>query len=615
MADIERKPGRARFGQRAAACVLAGAAILALAQLLHASFCSLLCNPFNWDYPRYFNAIWNTAHGDWFRTFANENYLRTHLSFSLAALAPILRIWDHPFALAAIQWLLILAGGVLLGVTARRSGLSTLWALALVLFFWGYPFTESTQLNEFHGVAGYLLLVPWLYYCLLFRKGAAWVPLALILGLREDAAFMVLPLLLYFARAGRWKAGYAYAAAAALYGLAAMVLLYGVIEPSAARVTNVSHVQPVAILESLSITGDGLWVRLQSMAWILLPALPLLLLKPAPLLVIPSVAVVISLASGKWEQYSLAHHYAAVVMAFLAVAMLEAARRWIRDGRRPAPDLAAWLPAYLVVATALGYYWEGNLRGSREPRDEFRYIDPVGIHGLWVAQHAVPRGGVLLTSAEMSMFVANRRDILTPESLDEADPDVDVALLDSDDAKYFEYLDAVRRGEFGVCYFDGSIWVLKRGADTAGNAEALALAAAPSLALERSTFLAGRNVVCGGAGVVRYWEGQGSKGPATVACGSSVVLKPGHYRAVFRLQAATPEKRVRNTWGRLSVHRPGEEHSLAEAEIAPVPGEFRFQSLAFRLESKGSVEPRVTGGDAALWLDQVFFVQVDPEGP
>lgn len=177
----------ARVGRWVGLFALGALCAWTAAALLYSSYCALLHCVFIWDYPRYFNMLWNTVHGQWFRYCVDANYLLIHFSFSLLLLAPIVGICDHPFVLSVLQWLMIVGGAAILGWTAHRHKLSAFFVLALVFFYLAYHFTQTTQLDEFHGMAAYILLVPWLYFCLCFRRGLVWLPFILILGLRRLA--------------------------------------------------------------------------------------------------------------------------------------------------------------------------------------------------------------------------------------------------------------------------------------------------------------------------------------------------------------------------------------------------------------------------------------------
>jgi len=153
-ADIPIGSGRRAMLSRALLIMLVAAYSFVALSLLFSSFCAFtnyrfaLCDP---DYVNYVNMLWNSAHG---RPFVCPwgSYLSAHLSFSLLLLAPFFRIWDHPFLLSFLQWLLIVGGSLFVGLSAWRHRLPRHFTLILMLFFVGYHFTQTVQLDEFHGV-------------------------------------------------------------------------------------------------------------------------------------------------------------------------------------------------------------------------------------------------------------------------------------------------------------------------------------------------------------------------------------------------------------------------------------------------------------------------------
>jgi hypothetical protein len=180
-------------------------------------------------------------------------------------------------------------------------------------------------------------------------------------------------------------------------------------------------------------------------------------------------------------------------------------------------------------------------------------------------------------------------------------------------------VDRIRRGEFGVTRFNYNYVVLERGAASALGAEVLAADehVARTVEFPRTPSHHGINVYAPGLGAARYWDGNGSRAPANLSHSASVMLEPGRYTARFRFRAEQPARSVRGNWGTLAVHEGGRDRVLARSEIEPTaspPREFRFQSLPFEVNTAMRVEPRVTAGDAKLWLDRVIFAPLVDEG-
>jgi uncharacterized membrane protein len=615
-----------------------------LAALLWAGYCAFTHGLFRLvDYGRYTNMIWNSGRGEFFRFLIDQTYLLSHLSFSLALLGPLFYVWNDPFLLSVVQWLFVSAGSLLLGAGAWRLGLNRTLIVGLLVWYAGYVFTQSVHLSEFHGISGNLVLIPWLYYCLHRARRLAWIPLVLTLGLREEAGLVVVPLLVYHAVAYRWKPGYFLALAALGYSLLAVFVIY----PSIANHTIFAQHGGKSDLHSIlaSLSAANSIPRLKALALVILPMLPFARRAPVPLLVIPSVAVLMSLGSGWHHQFAMELQHPAPVMACMAVAMVEAAaiakRRsgtFPRDlvsrvteiggeeqtlpRQSPAPAGPAWAAVYLAVLTAVINVAVGFLPGSRSESAKF-YLRPsdIGIQTLWVARHAVPRDGVLVTNSGLAGFVANRAELITWDTLKPAAHRVDV-IFDKigrfPEKKANDVRERLANREFGARFFDGNHLVLQRGWDPALNDRVLAEWGRPVIRFAWTKLQdRGKNLYLPGSSIVRFWKRGSRHREPMLSCDASVRLEPGDYVAEFILRAEPAEAAPTETWGTLSLHAGGGRASLAEAAIRPTPAGgdfFHVQRVPFRLPEGADVEPRVTGGDATLWLDRVVFLPSRGEG-
>ena len=97
---------RGRALHRALTAAAAALCAAAAAALLYSAYCAFSWGKFPlYDYVIYTNMLWNSGHGRLFRMLVDQSYLRVHLSFTLALIGPLFRIWDHPFLPALVQWL------------------------------------------------------------------------------------------------------------------------------------------------------------------------------------------------------------------------------------------------------------------------------------------------------------------------------------------------------------------------------------------------------------------------------------------------------------------------------------------------------------------------------
>lgn len=459
-----------KWGRIFFTAAIAAAAGLFLVGLLYGLYCAYTNFKFGAspDYARYTNMIWNSGHGRPFLYGLTESYLQVHLSFTLGLLGFLYHLWDHPFLLALVQWSCLAGGGVLLLLASRKLKVPGILVASLLLYWTAYHFTQSVVLCEFHGVCLYLLLIPALYYCLVACRGLTWLPLALILGMREEAGLIVVPLLLYFAIRDRWKGGYVYAAIALAYVALAVFVLYPKINGLTLLERRAREIQMDSAPELLN---SGTWIpRLVSLGWIVLPFIPLIPRGYRALLTIPSLAVITSLASSYDSQVNLRIHYPAPIVACLAVAAIEAIRR---PSNRPAIR-AGWIALYLVAAVAISHRQMGFMWGATPRRWLLAYthVSEHGEHVARVAREHVPKSGRLYTPRRYQGFAANRADLVFrgPEWILQNPVEGDILFVPRRHLQR-DFGSALTSGLWGVRYQDKECVVLERGYPTDANSE------------------------------------------------------------------------------------------------------------------------------------------------
>jgi len=592
-----------------------GTSLLCLAfaaALLYAAFCAFTWFKFAlFDYGIYTNMIWNSSRGRMFVVLTTRSYLKTHLSFSLALLGPLYYVWDHPFLLAIVQWLMLTGGAAGLVLAAIRHKVPGHLTAAITLLYMAYPFTQSVLLCEFHGVAGYLLLLPWLYYCLSFRPNLAWAPLFLILGLREEAFLLIVPILAYFAARHRSRAVWAMLAVSIVYGLLAVLYLFPAVVGRSLLERRADCIPDGSILGIFG-TRDVVLSKIKALAWVALPAVFFLRRGWCAVLVFLSAPVLTVLLSSFEKQYALRLHYPAAVMACLGVALLEAAAKGENRQPRPSPAASTILACILLLVTLGAHLYQGYLPLGGKSKIVYRRPNRQGLEAMRAARK-LPRDGILMAPDRLMPFCANRADITKWTYLARPERPRDLifaGLVDVFGRKHRVFRELIASGDFGLKYVDSSYVLLVKGADTSANAEMLAALDAGSHTVRFYTTLrhGGDNVSHSDGTTLRHWKGKGRDGPLTIAHGLAVKLPPGNYEAVFHLRTGNPGANP----GVLSIHPHNKHDPLARTDIQPPPGpsaEFQTQRLLFKLEEEMHVEPRVTAGDTELWLDRAEFRQ------
>ncbi len=432
------------------------------------------------DYGIYFNMLWNTAHGNWFTYLTDQNYLGTHLSFTLALIAPLFLLWDHPLLLTGIQWLCLITGILVIWRILTLAHQPPFLTAALLFLFTAYPYTQLSMLSEFHGVNLYFFLIPWLYLCLAFRKSWVWLPLLLIAGLREDAVFSILPMLIYFTAADRWKTGKIWCLACTAYGILALTILFPWFNGISILERRKNLLDPDSIRHSLIQRS---FQRFVSTFRLFLPAAPLFFLSRRnwiPIVVFPSLPLLLLLASPERHHFNIHRHYSTAIFTCVVLGIIEALRRTTPE---PAPSGAPrslraaqpWrLAVVLVLLTVISHVAWGAIPwgvsyAGREFRSASLYIPKM----LRVTRN-LPKEGVLLTSGRLAGYLGNRYSIVTFDTIKLHPQAPDYVVFDMKRIKSAMLLSLLKGREFGVIAFEPPFIVMQRGADPARNVEVLA---------------------------------------------------------------------------------------------------------------------------------------------
>ncbi len=600
-----------RFDRLVMAVALAGFVLFSL-HLLYSALCAVSWKNFlMMDYGAYTNFMYNLAHGDGFRFLYEHNYLKTHLSFSFILLVPLVHLWGSPLLLIVVQWLFLMGGAAFLWRFLRRSGAHPVLTAALLFCLAAYPKTQSVMMSEFHGVSAYFLLLPAILYTAAFHKKWTFLPLVILLGLREDAGIIALPMLLYFSIADRWKTGYVLSAATAAYVLFAIFVLYPWINGVSLLGVRADEASAAAILHSFAL--PRLAARARAVFWIFLPALFLAIpFRRAwtPLLVFPSSALLQALGSGMERQHELGFHYPAPAFAALlcAMAYVAATRPPVRRWRLAPARLQCAAAAGLVAATLAAHAEQGFfLEGDRENRVYTRFHPQ--FHPLLRLARRIPKEGLLLCNQNLAAYFAMRRDIMVLHYYNPARHRPEFIVTDLHEIQtpnFTPIVAAVQAGEYGLHDFESPYLVLRRGTDSCCDPLLMQKVRQHLMAPALMASHGGDVVYEPKYGLIREWDGTDAPEPVALAFGRAIQLPSGDYVARFTLEAPPMEPAPRDGYGTVSVHSRGETASIAEAPIAPTPGDtFADQFLPFTLERSTLLEPRILGRAAPLRIQGI----------
>ncbi len=578
--------------------------ILFAASILHAALSAFYSRNFLMsDYGVYTNTIWNLSRFNGFSFLIDHSYLKTHLSFSLVLLAPVFWLFNSPLTLIFIQWSFMIAGAAFILKLAKKINVHYTLSFPVALMFIAYPFMQSTMLSEFHGVSLYLLLIPWLIYALETRKRMAILPFIMILGLREDAGFMLPLIFIYYAVRDKWNGGYLFAAASVIYSCLAVFLIYPLVTGESLLAIRSSEATASSILNTW--TPENIINRLQATGWILLICLPFLIFnfkKSLPLLIFPLLPYIFSMLSGFQRQHSLQFHYPTIIMATLIPAIIVSLKYASREERK-----AATLSVLTIIVTVTAHLINGFVLKAPRTHAVYRGINPVGRYILDAASH-INKEGVLVCNQKLAVFCANRKDITTWRYWQQGKHPADSFFM-----KYSELINnreiirLIEDKTFGVKYYELPFIVLERGFATTDNAAIMELIKNPLVIAAYTLLHVGDNVLVNSQ-PYRHWSGNGDDGSQTMLYGQCVTLAPGNYMAAFTYRVKADKTDGSNSLGKFSIHKMNQQAHLAEAEIRNENDEgLQTQTIEFNLTEETKVEPRVITGYAELWISKISF--------
>jgi len=593
---------RSQWINRILIALASGGFVLFSLQLLYSAFCA-----FSWqnflmmDYGAYTNFLYNLAHGDGFRFLTNHNYLKTHLSFSFILLTPLVHLWDSPILLILVQWLFLMSGCGILWKTLYRGKVSPALSMAILFCFVAYPMTQSVMMSEFHGVSAYFLLFPWLFYTAAYHKKWAILPVVLILGLREDAGLLILPMLLYFSFRDQWKTGFVLSGLSLAYVILAMAVLYPWINGVSLLDVRGAEASSDSIFKSfMGGHGVGRW---QAAGWLLLPfAVMGLILRNGwrVFVIFPATAFVITFSSAMHRQHSFDFHYPAAATTALVCALV-----WVASVRRRRPRKVSTLrlqqmaAAALILVTIFAHTQRGYFLGGENSNRLYTRIHPK-VFPLLRLEKETPKEGLLLCNQRLASCFAQRPDIMTFHYFDPEQQSPEYIITDIHELQTPDFAEVIARiesGEFGLFAQEFPYVSLKRNHisdETAVLQDRLTQKQMVAALMHSND---GDVIDDPTHGLLKQWSSTRNLNHPLLAFGRAIELPAGDYIAHFDIKAPDAE----HDCGRLSVHFQNKNEPIVATAILPTAGEsFVIQSLPFHLSAPAAVEPRIQCAESPL---------------
>jgi uncharacterized membrane protein len=472
-------------------------ALLALAVLLYAAYFSYLTilrfHAFEsraLDMGNLHQAIWNTAHGNWFRMTNQEVGLTSRLSMHvepiLLPIAGLYRLFPGVETLLVLQATVVALGAVPLYALARRLRLGDWLALAFAVAYLLNPTIQAANWLEFHPVALAPTFLMAAFYFLIARTPAstAWFVVfgVLAASCKEEMGLLVAMLGVYAALVQRrWRLGILTVVLAAGWSLLAVLVIQATFaggnihwgryaylgETTPAKLISLVT-RPDLILAQLGTAGVGRYFF-----ELLLPVGFLSLLAPEVLLLaLPSLAI------NLLAQFSPMHQvttliYAAPILPFVMLSAVQGAARllgWFarRQGSSASAVRAPWPAAavgvWVLGAALAGQYLYGYLPfgGNTMPlvvTDHHRHSAAV------LAQ--IPADAAVSAQDRLNPHVAGRETVYIFPRVDDAE----YVLLDVTGPAWPQHPNDLRenveellRDGFGVAAAEDGYLLLQRGA-------------------------------------------------------------------------------------------------------------------------------------------------------
>src|SRR5665811_2412509 len=305
-----------------------------------------------------------------FVTLRGLNLFADHSSYILVLVAPLYWIWADVRVLLVLTVLALAAGGPLVYRIAITEGLRKPLAAALAVAYLLHPAVGWNVWDVFHPE---VLAIPLLLaaYLLTANKHPGWgaVMLGLTLLIKEDAALVVVPLVLYLAwRFREWRMGGMVIVGVAAFAFNVLVLLPH-FSPTGeliytSRYSQFGDTLTTAIGGMLTSPGQVFTILTAPDRLLYVAAMvgPLALALLAPELLLVGVPITMAnLLSRHGYQASIKYHYTAYLLVVVALAAVRGAAR-LKDARQT-KSVNRFRPAVVVVAVVLAGILGGALAG------------------------------------------------------------------------------------------------------------------------------------------------------------------------------------------------------------------------------------------------------------
>jgi uncharacterized membrane protein len=360
------------------------------------------------DFGLYDQGIWLLSRGHApFVTLMGRNLFGDHSSFILVLLVPLYWIFSTTSLLFVVQSVVVAIGALPVYWFSRQQLRSEPLAAMMAAVYLMHPSIGWTNLENFHPDAAlgtFVALAIWAACAGKWRW--YWVAVVLALSVKEDAAFVLIPLGLWVAAKADRKRGLI-TSVASFITMAAMFLVVmrsftGVVFRNSWRIPfgGVGGLLKTAITKPTTLISY-LWSEDRpAYVWQMLAPMGFIFLYEPSLVAVGVVMLASNVVSTFWYQHQIHYHYSIIIVPCIVMGTALALGKFSRPARR-------WASACIVVSSLVcGYLWS-PLPFARTTTTSWTSDMPPVVAARESMSH-VPNGAVVAAYHSLTAHMARR---------------------------------------------------------------------------------------------------------------------------------------------------------------------------------------------------------------
>lgn len=379
---------------------------------------------YDWDLALYANAMWNLSHGSFYSSLFGTNFLTNHAEYFSFFLAPLYRIFGHPFLLIVLKPFSIIAGSFVLYLIAKKE-LSPPIAMLLMLLYQMYPPNFFMLIYEFHfeNLAPFFIFL--LYYFFTNQRLRSFLITAFFASMiKENIALIVATFGLYAIFTKREKK-FAWVLGPLLLGGGSFVLSMFVITPYLRMKANLGTNQYIGLYwpsldQSASLTEGALanlrrvWNNVSgpvNIAFIkeLFGPLNFLSFLSPHVLFLGAPVILQNFLSPAMQMHTIYYHYAATITVFVFLALVPTFK-FFKTHFNVLTFYAAVVLTMIPCVLNIGYHmpeFKGRMAAWEDRLDLVR----------WEMVHAVPPDTSIIATFDFLDKLSSRKGLYSLHSL------------------------------------------------------------------------------------------------------------------------------------------------------------------------------------------------------